>query len=159
TQAGIALQHPVLERKTDDGKWHPVLADAGFPAGLIRMTTVDVTGKLTGPHCIIRLRCNMHVYWDQIFIAPLLNRVPQSEAASAETGHLRVRRLDVASAMLATRGCVQEHSSDGRQPTMYDHDRIEAVPVARQTGYLTCLGDVTELLRAIDDRFVIIGPG
>src|SRR5262249_3084864 len=56
TQAGVALQHPVLERKTDDGKWQPVLADAGFPAGLIRMMTVDVTGKLTVPHGIIRLR-------------------------------------------------------------------------------------------------------
>lgn len=160
TQAGVALQHPVLERKTDDGQWQSVLADAGFPAGLTRMTTVDVTGKLTGPRCAVRLRCNMHVYWDQIFIAPLLDRVTKlDEGAAAETPHLRVRRLDVASATLATRGCVQEHSPDGRQPTIYDHDRIEAVPVSRQTGYLTRLGDVTELLRSVDDRFVIFGPG
>src|SRR5262249_25253850 len=41
TQAGVALQHPVLERKGDDGKWHAVLADAGFAAGLTRMTTED----------------------------------------------------------------------------------------------------------------------
>jgi hypothetical protein len=33
------------------------------------------------------------------------------------------------------------------------------VPVARHTGYLTRLGDVTELLQSVDDRFVIFGPG
>jgi hypothetical protein len=160
TQAGVALQYPALERKGDDGTWHTVLADAGFPAGLTRMTTVDVTGKLTGPRCIVRLRCNMHVYWDQIFVAPLLDRVPKSnDGAATETPHLRVRRVDVAKATLATRGCVQEYSPDGRQPTIYDHDRIEAVPVARQSGYLTRLGDVTELLHSVDDRFVIFGPG
>jgi hypothetical protein len=160
TQAGVSLQHPVLERQGDDGKWHTVLADAGFPAGLTRMTTVDVTGKLTGPRCIVRLRCNMHVYWDQIFVAPLLDRVPKSdESNKAETRRLRVRRLDVGSATLASRGCVQEHSPDGKQPTLYDHDRIESVPVARHTGYLTRLGDVTELLRSVDNRFVIFGPG
>ncbi|HMF10810.1 MAG TPA: CRTAC1 family protein, partial [Gemmataceae bacterium] len=160
TQAGVALQHPVLERKDNEGKWQPVLADAGFPAGLTRMTTVDVTGKLTGPRCVLRLRCNMHVYWDQIFVAPLLDCVPKSdEGRSAESPRLRVRRLDVAKATLATRGCVQEYSPDGRQPTIYDHDRIETVPVARQSGYLTRLGEVTELLRAVDDRFVIFGPG
>jgi tetratricopeptide (TPR) repeat protein len=160
TQAGVALQHPVLERKGDDGKWQPLLPDAGFPAGLTRMSTAEVTGKLTGPSCVVGLRCNMHVYWDQIFVAPLLDRVPKSdEGKSAETSNLRVRRLDVYKATLASRGCVQEFSPDGRQPTIYDHDRIESVPVARQTGYLTRLGDVTELLRSVDDCFVIFGPG
>jgi hypothetical protein len=160
SQAGVALQHPVLEREDRDGSWRPVLADAGFPAGLTRMTVVDVTGKLAGPNCVVRLRCNMHVYWDQIFVAPVLDRVPKSDGgAGPATRHLRVRRLDPLHATLATRGCVQEHSPDGRQPTIYDHDRIASVPVARQTGFLTRLGDVTELLRSVDDRFVIFGPG
>jgi tetratricopeptide (TPR) repeat protein len=160
TQAGIALQHPVLERKAEDGNWQPILADAGFPAGLTRMTTVDVTGKLAGPRCTVRLRCNMHVYWDQIFVAPLIDRVAKSdEGKSVDTPRLRVRRLDVDTATLATRGCVQEHSPDGKQPTVYDHDRIASVPVARQAGCLTRFGDVTELLRSVDDRFAIFGPG
>ena len=33
------------------------------------------------------------------------------------------------------------------------------MPTTGFTGYLTRLGDVTELLRARDDRFVIFGPG
>jgi hypothetical protein len=42
---------------------------------------------------------------------------------------------------------------------VYDHDRLEAVPVARLAGNLTRLGDVVELLREADDRFVVFGPG
>ena len=42
---------------------------AGYPAGLPRLTTLDLTGKLTGPRCVLRLRTNMECYWDQAFIA------------------------------------------------------------------------------------------
>ena len=70
-QASVALQPPILERRGPDGKWATVLADAGFPAGLPRMMTIDLTGKLTGPRCVLRLRTNMMVFWDQIFVAPV----------------------------------------------------------------------------------------
>src|SRR5262249_58179234 len=72
---------------------------------------------------------------------------------------MRVTCLPVSAATLAARGCVQEFSPDGRQPALYDHDRIERVPVSRLAGRLTRLGDVTELLNERDDRFVIFGPG
>jgi hypothetical protein len=54
---------------------------------------------------------------------------------------------------------MKEFSPDGRQPTIYDHDLLESVPTAGPAGNLTRLGDVTELLRERDDRFVIFGPG
>ncbi len=41
----------------------------GYPAGLPRLTTLDLTGKLTGPSCVLRLRTNMECYWDQAFVA------------------------------------------------------------------------------------------
>src|SRR5262249_48127993 len=44
-------------------------------------------------------------------------------------------------------------------PILYDHDRHEDVPLVRQSGRLTRFGDVAELLRQRDDRFVIFGPG
>src|SRR5262249_38839745 len=74
TQAGVPLISPTLERLDENGHWQPLIADVGFPAGLPRMMTVDVTGKLAGPGCVIRLRTNMEVYWDQIFVAPPLLR-------------------------------------------------------------------------------------
>src|SRR5262249_499724 len=41
----------------------------------------------------------------------------------------------------------------------YDYDHLESVPVSRLAGKLTRTGEVTELLRERDDRFVIFGPG
>ena len=83
TQAGVPLQPPVLERRGVDGQWHEIVVDAGFPAGLPRMMTSDVTGKLSGASCVLRLRTNMQVYWDQIFLAPLVERIPASRATQS----------------------------------------------------------------------------
>jgi hypothetical protein len=149
-QAGVVLQPPILERLGADGKWSTIYEDAGFPAGLPRMITMDVTGKLTGPRCVLRLRTNMMVFWDQIFVAPI------SRQAS---GLFCTKTLEVAAATLAERGSLQEYSPDGREPTLYDYHRLENVAVTRQAGFLTRLGEVTELLQARDDRFVILGPG
>jgi len=161
TQAGVELQPPVLEKRDAGGHWQPIIADAGFPAGLPRMMTLDVTGKLGGPSCVVRLRTNMQVFWDQIFVAPVLAR--QSAAALNASGikieAFHARALEVADATLQFRGCLQELSPDGRKPTIYDYDRLDSVPVSRFAGKFTRTGDVTDLLRARDDRFVIFGPG
>jgi tetratricopeptide (TPR) repeat protein len=149
-QAGVDLKPPMLERRGADGEWQTVLEDAGFPAGLPRMMTLDLTGKLTGPRCVLRLRTNMTVFWDQVFVAPVTKQKDQT---------FRVTPLEVASASLAVRGCVQEYSPDGREPTLYDYHRLDNVAVTRQAGRLTRVGDVTELLRDRDDRMVVFGPG
>ena len=57
--AGVALEPPVLERLRDDGSWQVIEPDPGYPAGLPRLTTLDLTGKLTGDRCVLRLRTNM----------------------------------------------------------------------------------------------------
>jgi hypothetical protein len=54
---------------------------------------------------------------------------------------------------------VQEVYPDGRPPVAYDDSKTEPVAVTRWKGNLTRLGDVTELLTAADDRFVLCGPG
>src|SRR4029077_2114827 len=139
-QAGVTLDGPVLERLDEKGQWRSLIADTGFPAGLPRLMTLEVTGKLTGPRCVLRLRTNLEVYWDQVFVAPLLETVHPS-------GTVRVTRLEVGTATLSRRGCMQEYTPDGRQPTLYDYDRLVPVPVSVMSGRLTRLGDVTELLR------------
>ena len=67
--------------------------------------------------------------------------------------------LDVAGADLATRGFMQEVYPNGRPPVAYDDAKTEPVAVTRWKGNLTRTGDVTDLLRAADDRFVLCGPG
>ncbi len=188
-QAGIEMLPPVLERQAADGQWEKI-ADAGFPAGLPRMMTLEVTGKLSGPRCVLRLRTNLHVFWDQLFVAPLLETVHASPLApvlrgegsgvrgsgpgrfspltpnpsppsTGERGESVARGtiLEVKDAALSARGLLKEYSPDGREPTVYDYDRLDAFPVARLSGRITRYGDVTELLRAADDSFVIFGPG
>jgi len=75
-QAGFKLLPPVLERQDANREWRMIAGDLSFPAGLPRMMTYDVTGLCTGPNCKLRIRTNMHVYWDQIFVAPIVERVP-----------------------------------------------------------------------------------
>ncbi|CAN5646731.1 hypothetical protein BH23PLA1_BH23PLA1_27520 [soil metagenome] len=149
TTAGIALQPPVLERLLDHGDWETIELDPGYPAGLPRMTTLNLTGKLTdGERCVIRLRTNMECYWDQAFLAL---QEPDQE--------LRVTELAVGRAVLGNRGYTREVSPDGQLPLLYDYAYVDPAPLARFEGRLTQYGDVAELLIADDDRFCLIGPG
>jgi tetratricopeptide (TPR) repeat protein len=169
SQAGFALLPPVLERLSGDGTWRAIAPDLSFPAGMPRMMTYDVTGLVAGDSCKLRIRTNMHVYWDQVFVAPLTQRIAARELASAKppselqgrgaAAGAAVRVLAVQAAHLESRGCAQEYSPDGKLPTLYAYDRLDRVPVTRLAGRLTRLGGVTELLHERDDCFVIFGPG
>jgi tetratricopeptide (TPR) repeat protein len=150
TQAGVPLLAPLLEKLGPDGTWQPV-CDLSFPAGLPRVMTRDLTGLLTENDTRLRIRTNMAVYWDQIYLA----RVPDSEAAFG----CRARTLGLSSAALAYRGFLREKRVGRDGLVEYDPERTERVEVSRWSGRLTRLGDVTELLREADDRFVIGGPG
>lgn len=145
TRAGIDLKQPVLER-FDGAKWVPV-CDLGFPAGLPRVMTRELPADFRGGK--LRISTNMQVYWDQVTLA-------QAEDANAVG---KVTTLDVTRADLANRGFMQEIYPNGRPPIAYDDAKTESVAVTAWKGKLTRLGDVTELLRAADDRFVLCGPG
>ena len=145
-QAGVAMLPPVLERRKTDGTWEK-LADIGFPAGLPKVMTVPVgqwiTPTSTGKY---RIRTNLQIHWDQIFLG-----------AAEDLG--TTTELQPARATLSHPGCVQEISTDGRPPQAYDPLRFETVAVTNWKGRLTKLGDVTELLAQADDRFALCGPG
>jgi tetratricopeptide (TPR) repeat protein len=148
--AGVALRPPIVERRRRDGSWETIEAEAGYPAGLPRLTLLDLSGKLAGPDCAIRLRTNMECYWDRAFIAV------RDRAAEAQ---VRVREIPPARATLAYRGLARETSSDGRPPLLYDYEHVEPALAARFSGWLTRYGDVAGLLARDDDRFCVIGPG
>jgi tetratricopeptide (TPR) repeat protein len=146
--AGVSLRPPVLERQQDDGSWVILDQDPGYPAGMPRLSTLHLTGKLSGPRCVLRLRTNMECYWDRAFIAV---RERESE--------VRVTAVPLLNAALAYRGYTREISPDGRDPLIYDYSFIDPAPLARLDGYLTRYGDVVPLLRADDDQLCLIGPG
>ena len=148
-RAGVALVPPVLERLAADGRtWEPV-CDLGFPAGLTRVMTRELPGFVPSGKTVLRVRTNMQVYWDHVFLAPAADL-----AATA-----RVHPLDPSAASLAVRGFVREVTPFPGGPLGYDDAHTEPVAVTRWKGNLTRLGDVTDLLTAADDRFVLCGPG
>jgi tetratricopeptide (TPR) repeat protein len=155
-QAGVQEQWPILERQDESGQWLS-LGESGFPAGTPRMMLVDVTGKLTGPRCRLRLRTNMHICWDQAFVAADCQGV--GEPLPNGRGSVRATTLEVHKATLAAGRTPAEYSPDGRLPKLYDHNRADNVMLVGQTGRMTRFGDVTELLHQRDDCFVIFGPG
>jgi len=146
--AGVALKTPVLERQQADGSWSVIDPDPGYPAGMPRLTTLDVTGKLGGSTCVIRLRTNMEIYWDQAFVA-----VVEKDAGT------KAHSLPIARARLGPKGYVREVSADGKFPFWYDYALVDPAPLAKLAGNLTRFGDVAALLRADDDRLCTVGPG
>ncbi len=67
--AGVMLKPPAIERKRADGRWEVIEPHAGYPAGMPRLMTIDLSGKLAGPSCVLRIKTNMECYYDQAFIA------------------------------------------------------------------------------------------
>ncbi len=147
TQAGVPTIWPVLEQKQADGSWKN-LGEIGLPAGLPRVMTKDVSGWIDPAGGPVRIRTNVRIYWDQVFLAPLVERPETS-----------IRELPVTRASLEHRGFTQEYSPGGKLPIAYDYDRLEPVLATKWKGKFTRTGDVTELLTEADDRHVVCGPG
>lgn len=153
SQAGVSPQWPVLERMGPDGKWTSI-GDLGFPAGLTRTMTREVSKDILGPSCRLRIRTNLHIHWDQISIAPL------KEIATNKSSGTSVVELAPEKATFAHRGILQEIRPNGPNgPIEYDSARTEVVAMTPWKGMLTRFGDVTQLLTRDDDCFVVGGPG
>jgi hypothetical protein len=113
------------------------------------MMTLDVTGKILPGDRRIRISSNMELYWDRIFMAPVL-----------EDAGLSVREVALTNADLHFLGYPREYSPDGRHPTLYDYSNIDrAIPWKIMKGNYTRYGEVTELLETADDCYVIMGRG
>ncbi len=149
-QAGLQPLAPFVEAQLPDGKWKRVLDDMGFPAGLPRTITVDLSGKVPESSRRIRITTNLQIYWDQVLI----------DNGLVQPGRVRLTELPLAAATLAFRGYPQQ--VDGETPgdlTYYYERASNTGPFARQRGSYTRYGDVTVLLKNRDDRFAIFGTG
>ncbi len=149
SQAEIAPQSPRLEVAGPDGEWKVVEEDMGYPAGLPRMMTVDLRkmGPLEDPR--LRITTNLRIYWDQIFLAQVKGEPPS-----------KITKLPAAYADLHTRGYPREHSPDGKKPLIYDYGIMDRTsPFRNMAGDYTRFGAVTDLLKDVDDRYVVFGRG
>ena len=147
-QAGIKPIAPYVEAQMQDGRWQRITDEAGFPAGLERTIVVDLTGKVPAGTGRIRLMSNLEIYWDQVLI-------DQSQNASARTTEVPLR-----SATLHFRGYPRQVEGASPGDLDYDYNRVSLTgPFQHQRGNYTRFGDVTELVKGIDDRYVIFGSG
>ncbi len=149
-QAGLKPISPYVEAQMPDGSWKRVVDEMGFPAGLPRTITVDLTGKLPAGAQRIRITSNLQIYWDQVLV----------DNGPARESEVRTTELPLASATLGFRGYPQQ--VDGETPgdlTYYYEQTSTTGPFSRFRGSYTSYGDVTPLLKAVDNHFAIFGTG
>jgi tetratricopeptide (TPR) repeat protein len=149
SQAGAKLIPPYVQVKNKQGEWETVIEQMGFPAGLPKTMTVDLTGKFLCQDSRVRIVTSMRLYWDQILVDTSGGEFPA-----------RVTTLEPIRAELRWRGFPREYSPDGRKPLVYDYRTIEPLaPWKAHLGTYTRFGDVRELLVAPDDMYVITRNG
>jgi Tfp pilus assembly protein PilF len=148
-QAGIKVIPPYVEALDAHGQWVRVIEDMGFPAGLERTMIADLTGKLPAGTRRIRIVNNLKIYWDAI-------RIDQTP----DTLDLHVEQVPLAKAALDFVGYPREIRLQPASDTTYSYSqRSMTGPYAHAAGNYTRYGDVYDLLRASDDRFVVFGSG
>jgi Tfp pilus assembly protein PilF len=148
-QAGIKVIPPYVEALDAQGKWVRVVEDMGFPAGLERTMVADLTGKIPTGTRRIRIVNNLKIYWD----ATRIDQTP-------ETTDLHVEQVPLAKAALDFVGYPREIRLQPASDTTYSYSqRSMSGPYAHAAGNYTRYGDVYDLLRASDDRFVVFGSG
>jgi hypothetical protein len=147
-QAGIKPISSYVEAELPDGTWRRIPGDAGFPAGLERTIVVDLSGKLPAGTKRIRLMTNLQIYWDQVLI-------DQSSGAKVVSTD-----VPLASASLQFRGYPKQIDLASPGDLDYEYNRVSlSGPFQRERGNYTHTGEVTPLLKGVDDRFVIFGSG
>ncbi|HAX93063.1 MAG TPA: hypothetical protein DCY25_03785 [Bacteroidales bacterium] len=141
---------PLIQVINRKGKWETVVESAGFPQGKDKTVIIDLSGKLLSEDTRIRIRTNMQIYWDEIFLS---NNNP--ELASEETV------MQPVSGDLHYRGFSKLYRKGGRYgPHWFNYSSVEKAPRWRDlTGNYTRFGDVLPLLTESDNKYVITNAG
>ncbi len=149
SQAGVGVTPPFLQVKNKRGEWQTVIEQMGFPAGLTKTMTVDLTGKFLSQDSHVRIVTSMRIYWDQILVDTTNGKAPT-----------QITKLDPMSADLHWRGFPREMSLDKFGLKAYDYRTIDPTsPWKAHLGNYTRYGDVRALLIAPEDMYVITRNG
>ncbi len=149
SQAGVTITPPYLQVKNKKGEWQTVIEQMGFPAGLTKTMTVDLTGKFLSQDSHVRIVTSMRIFWDQILV--------DTTDGKALT---KITKLDPMSADLHWGGFPRELSLDKFGLKAYNYRTIDQTsPWKAHLGNYTRYGDVRELLLAPEDMYVITRNG
>jgi hypothetical protein len=140
-----------LEVPDGHGGWRLARPNLGFPAGRNKICLIDLKGVFPAgtPHRL-RLRTNLEIYWDAIQWAIGNDAIP-----------IKIQKLAPLTADLHYRGFSAIHQSNASSPEIPDYAHLSGTSQRWRDleGYYTRYGDVRELLKAIDDRYVIMNAG
>ena len=142
-------QPPSLWVPDGKGNWKNVVPYMGFPGGKTKTIAVDLSGKFPTNDYRVQIRTSMELYWDAAFFT--VDELP-ADYHRAD--------LKVAAADLHYRGFSRWSRSPGHGPDRYHYNRVITEPLwPPMRGGFTRYGNVTDLLRTIDDRLVVLGAG
>ncbi|MBX3395287.1 MAG: VCBS repeat-containing protein [Phycisphaerae bacterium] len=145
----IPVRPPVFSVQDSQGNWQTLDITVGFPSGKNKTLVYDLTGKFPTNDHQLRISTNFAIYWDHAF----LTRGPQDV-------ELRVTELPISSGHLHDRGFSIEYPRVPGGPMIPDYDALDHDRIWRDLiGEYTPFGDVTGLLKAIDDQYVVVGAG
>jgi Flp pilus assembly protein TadD len=145
----ISALGPVLEVPDGRGGWRMAIPAMGYPAGKTKTMPVDLSDILDRTDPRVRIRTNLAIFWDRICYTVGETKAP-----------IRLIQAPLSSARLFFRGFsrMTRESDDG--PQVFVHDDVDTAPRwADMAGLYTRFGDVTPLLRAADDRYVVLKGG
>jgi hypothetical protein len=140
-----------LEVPDGRGGWIVAQSNLGFPAGRKKTVLFNLTDVFRpGTPRRVRVRTNLEIYWDQIEWAQGLPDAP-----------LKMVRLDPSMVDLHYRGYSVIHRPDSGAPEVPSYNTLLSTKQSWRdlVGYYTRYGEVGELLKAIDDRYVIVASG
>ncbi len=135
------------------GGWVTAQDNLGFPAGRKKTILFNLSNVFRpGTPRRVRLRTNLEIYWDAI-----------RWAKGAPDAPLKEVTLDPTVADLHYRGYSVMHmpTTAARAPEVPNYNEIEGTKQRWRDliGYYTRYGDIRELLKTIDDRYVIVNSG
>ncbi|MBI3909886.1 MAG: VCBS repeat-containing protein [Armatimonadetes bacterium] len=132
------------------GGWQDTGIDVGIPAGIRKVMVFDLSGRFPSQDHRVKITTTMEIYWDAAWFVSAEAPVPT-----------RLRRVPLRNAELRYHGFSRPVSVAFDAPlVLFDYDRVLPQPTYHPVpGRYTRYGDVTELVRAVDDTYVISGPG
>jgi tetratricopeptide (TPR) repeat protein len=136
-------------RAPQSEKWVRVRDDMGFPAGLPKTITVDLSGKFPLGSQRMRISTNLEIYWDNIQI----DRTEQHK-------NYKLTAIPLTKATLENHGYPLQIEDQPPGNVKYVFAQVSRTgPYARQAGEYTRYGDVLPLLTGFDDKLVVFGSG
>ena len=144
-----SLIFPSIQVINENGRWETIVDNIGFPKGKNKTIVVDLTDKFLTSDYRLRIRTNMQIYWDHIFLS-----------TDVTDDNINLASMEPNTASLQYRGFSIQNRKDFSSPHIPDYYDITTGQKWRDlTGIYTKYGDVLPLLLESDNKYVIMNAG